>query len=128
MTREELIKVIREKSLIYQDENLEEYSNKQLQDIKKALFIELQQKIKFRMTITQSNDEKLKEVLLNNSKVIVFYYKKDSELCKQLLEDFIKLSLNDSYRALAFVAIDIENSISAERLSKQIPIVSCYHN
>lgn len=80
------------------------------------------------MTVTQSNDEKLKEVLLNNSKVIVFYYKKDSELCKQLLEDFIKLSLNDSYRALTFVTIDIENSISAERLSKQIPIVSCYHN
>ena len=118
MQREILIKLIKDNSELYHEDDLRNYSDKQLQQIKDSLLLEVKSKLKIKKAISQYK------------KVIVIYSSQSCVACISFLPKLIEITKEEQYKNCHFLEIDAKENPHVEKIitSFQTPFVIRYDN
>jgi thiol-disulfide isomerase/thioredoxin len=70
------------------------------------------------MTIIESNDNQLRQLIFEKEKVIVKFVDENCEVCKSLAPSFSRLSSDPAYNAITFVRMSAkENPVSSKEVA-----------
>ncbi len=80
--------------------------------------------------VTESNDNELRKIIFERSKVIVKFTAKDCPVCKALEPKYRKISEEPVYQEISFLRMDAkENPVSSREVKlKGTPFFATYHN
>jgi thioredoxin-like negative regulator of GroEL len=82
------------------------------------------------MTIVESNDDDLRQLIFEKERVIVKFIDEKCQVCKELAPSFTKFSSDPMYSAITFVRMDAaENPVSSKEVKLTgTPFFATYRN